>query len=273
MFTPMIVPMPGPSLMRGVRGREVIVTRDGPGSVIVPESAQHWAALTLDPPNMAQWNCQDVATQLTPSIGSAALPLFGTALLAQTVSGWTRTFARTILGVVGDGNFHTTDSSLDVAAGESCTWLSYSTLESGSGSGFLFITGSQTNGFNVSSTGTGEIPRAAHNNVLTPNNPGDVIERVSLLVRPRIWYRIAAADAPDGIGKSGWIGLDENVLNLTHSELAMTGLKKGLGGTSTVSARLSANASTCLLAAWKGPAAARMASKSTLTALGWRVTF
>jgi hypothetical protein len=234
------------------------VSTDGPGSVYLPRSAADWVALGLPAPS-TQYNCQESSGNLAPAIGTATLTAQGAGIsYGNTVAGWDCRFTGTTYGAVGTANFHTTDASLDLASGQSGAWLIYAALIEGASS-WLFYVGSHTNGFEVSS---GSIPRTVHNSVSTSLSS----TTLSAVVRPWLWYRNATTNV------SGMLTIEESKTS-THSEAALSGLKKGFGGADTASARAPATARHCLAAFWSGADAETIAAKATLVSLGWSVAW
>jgi hypothetical protein len=231
------------------------VGTDGPGAVYVPETAADWALLGLPAP-LAQWNCQETSGNLAAAIGTPVLTANGTPLYAQAVAGWTRTFVGTT-DATASQRFHTTDAALDVAAGQSVAMLVYMSVGLAASTRRLFVVGGDGNGCRIAAT-TGFL-LSTHN---TTNATGASNLKDSL-VRPYIWYRNATTDV------SGTMSTLEHLLG-THSELALTGVARGLGPASTNTA---ATARYGLAAYWVGANAETIAAKATLTTLGWTVAW
>lgn len=191
------------------------VTRDGPGSVLVPQSTADFIALGLRVPDHL-WLCQESSGNLVPTIGSVQLAPNASPLYQQTVAGWSRRFVGTAVGTAGQ-RFFTADAALDLAAGESMAWIIYASLAN-SGAvtrRFLAAQGDQ-NGLRVSNTNS---VLTIHNNVMA-TLAGAYNDLAA--VHPFVWRRDGAADA------SGATTDLESVAG-THSELAQVGVQRCIG--------------------------------------------
>lgn len=175
-------------------------------------------------------------------------------LYQQTVSGWTAPFCGFPEGT--SLRWSTTDSALDLAAGESMLCLAYASAAAASaGSRMLFQAQGATDIIRLANTG---IPATLHNSVVTnfAGNHGAIGT-----VRPWQWYR-------NGTTNVSGARSDLEELTGTHDETARTGVARCLGsnGSTCVAARF------CLFAIWKG-VNAEMNGKTLLSTLGWPLSY
>lgn len=219
----------------------VVVPTDGPDGWYVPETAEHFTALGLAPPDYL-WLCQEASGNLSSAIGSLTLTANATNhLYEQTVTGWTRKFVG-LDGATNAQSWRTTDAALDLAAGESFAVLAYVSVTVPGNNRTLFAAQGANNLAGITAT-TGT-PRGTFNNVAATGaqalGPITTVNQI-------VWYR------------NGTTNVSEIVTNLetvagTHSENALTAQVRSIGpngATAPPAARFG------LFGIWKGANAER----------------
>lgn len=94
---------------------------DGPNDWYVPETAAHFAAVGLPTPDFL-WLCQDVGTQLAPTIGSTTLvQVTNPPTYQQPVTGWARKFVACDGLLANEGWRKVGATEMALADGESLT--------------------------------------------------------------------------------------------------------------------------------------------------------
>lgn len=236
----------------GLDSLSASVPKDGPGAVFVPTTAAQFTALGIEVPTLC-FPCQEASGNLIPSIGSIQLPPTTTPLYQQAVTGWTRKFVGLDTGTAD--RFTTTDSGLDVAAGESYAMMCYASV---SNSGAIRPLMAAQGSANLIEINTSGVPRTVHNSVATAfaASHSDLT-----VVHPWQWYRDATANASGG-------RTDLQEVTGTHNEAAFSAVDRGLGR----SGSNSPDVRCCWIAMWKG-AIAETINKSTLTKLGWSLSY
>lgn len=206
----------------GINPRASTVTRDGPASWFVPQSADDFTELGLAVPDYYLL-CQEAAGDLVPAIdtpGAGNLVVNATGhLYQQSVAGWARKFVG-FDGLVNAQRWGTSAAQLDVAAGESYAMLVYASFTAPAATRRLFTVHGSANEVQALATG---LLRSVHNStqVSTVGSHAGLAT-----VRQVLWYR----DARDvGGNVSGLRSNLENVNVAPHNESAFAGTVKALG--------------------------------------------
>lgn len=209
---------------------------DGPSSWNRPRIAAEFTALSLAVPDYL-WLCQEFGGDLYPVIGSGPLRASATPLYRQAVTGWTSKFVGCADNSESQG-FSTRSAAFDVADGESFAVVALCSYATTNTRRLFHALGSTDR---VEGNTQGQL-RAVHNGVIVS---GDLADSDLDRVRPIVWYRRADINA------SGVIG-DRESLSNTHSEAAVVGGLKGIGGLGT-----GLNSRFTWLAVYKGTNAER----------------
>lgn len=197
----------------------VSVTRDGPGSVFVPQTTSDFTALGIATP-VSIWLCQEAAGNLADVTLATTLTATGTLGYSQVITGWTRTAVRTD---EENERFGTTAGSGPNPASASVAWLGYIVLPSlAAANGRVAIAASHSGASGVratlNTTGTltchcvgvdvtGAVDHTsatvARAILLQYNRTAGVVRVITNLETITGTYSAASADSTKGFGSNG----------------------------------------------------------------------
>jgi PKD repeat protein len=193
------------------------VTRDGPTSWRVPQSAADFTALGLAAPDYL-WLCQEGSGDLVSTIGTLNLTATSSPSYQNSIAGWTRKFVGTD-GSTASQSFRTSSALLDMALGSSAAMIAYGSFTTVAvARTFMALSGA--NDRLAFSANTGFL-RSLHNGVAVD---GTVAQGGITTVHQFCWYRNGTSNV------SGAVSDTDAVLG-THNESARTGTVKGIGDT------------------------------------------
>jgi hypothetical protein len=237
------------------------VGSDGPANVYVPLLAADWAQLALPAPGY-QWNCQDASGDLVAATGSINLVKSGTGpqVYQQSITGWTRKFVGLNSEASSKGWF-TTDTSFTPALSQSFAMLAYVATSASISDEYFLVMGGSGNGMKTTS---GAGPTFAYSHYLAGSADTSVytLNNSPTTVRPVMFGRNCATSTKA-------LFTDGFTLGGTFSAAKLASDTKGIFTHSGngVYARYG------LIAVWMGADAEAVLKKSTLTALGWSLSY